>query len=542
MMALDQQGMSGEEFGKRTGDDDAEPKKPNGASTTQLPVIDIVPGKLSERTAGAIGALRSAGLDIFDRGGQLVRPVRIADPETLDGVRRPVGALVLRPIEPEWVRLRLAEVARWRKWDSRREDWRAADPPYDVPRTITVAPDEGAWPYLRAIVRHPVLLPDGRRITGPGYDAATGLLVDAPGDWPPLPDRPTRDDAVEARTRLEHLLRFYPWVSAADRAVALSLILTALARAILPTAPGHGTDAPAPGTGKSLLIDAAAILSTGTTAAVMDYGRDPTEATKRLDGMLLAGDAVISIDNIEAAIEGAALCQTLTQGSRRIRPLGASVMVTVPCTALLTLNGNNLTLRGDIVRRVLVCRLDAKCERPELRQIEQDLLSDVRQQRGELVRDAQTIMAAYVAAGRPRQKLPALGGFREWSGMVRDALVWSGAEDPVSSMERTRADDPMAQEVRAVLAAWREAFGAEAVTAADAIQRADPDPELRKEGAKPDQRLREAIELAALRRGKLDARALSYWLRAHRDVRVGTMTLRRADGSHGGIARWKVVT
>jgi putative DNA primase/helicase len=100
-------------------------------------------------------------------------------------------------------------------------------------------------------------------------------------------------------------------------------------------------------------------------------------------------------------------------------------MVTVPCTALLTLNGNNLTLRGDIVRRVLVCRLDAKCERPELRQIEQDLLSDVRRERGELVRDAQTIMAAYVAAGRPKQKLPALGGFREWRhGPRRARLVW----------------------------------------------------------------------------------------------------------------------
>jgi hypothetical protein len=69
MMALDQQGMSGEEFGKRIGDDDAEPRKPNGASTKLLPMIDIVPGKLSERTAAAIGALRTAGLDIFDRGG-----------------------------------------------------------------------------------------------------------------------------------------------------------------------------------------------------------------------------------------------------------------------------------------------------------------------------------------------------------------------------------------------------------------------------------------------------------------------------------------
>src|SRR5215208_3407377 len=118
MMALDQQAISGEEFAENSVRAESESKKSNGAATTQLPVIDIVAGKLSERTAAAIGALRTAGLDIFDRGGQLVRPVRVADPETLDGVWRPAGALVLRPIEPEWVRLRLAEVATWRKWDS----------------------------------------------------------------------------------------------------------------------------------------------------------------------------------------------------------------------------------------------------------------------------------------------------------------------------------------------------------------------------------------------------------------------------------------
>jgi hypothetical protein len=88
------------------------------------PAIDIIPGQLAKRTADAIRALRDARTDIYDRGGQLVRPVRIADPETLDGVRRPVGALVLRPVEPEWLRLRLAEIAAWRKWDSRTETLR----------------------------------------------------------------------------------------------------------------------------------------------------------------------------------------------------------------------------------------------------------------------------------------------------------------------------------------------------------------------------------------------------------------------------------
>jgi hypothetical protein len=184
------------------------------------PAIDIVPGRLAERTTAAIRALHDAHAEIYDRGGQMVRAVRVAEPESLDGVRRPAGALVLRPVEPEWLRLRLAEVAAWRKWDARTEKLRPADPPPDVARTIVAAPDEGRWPYLRAIVRHPALLPDGRRITESGYDAKTGLLIEAPGQWSPLPDRPTRDHAVEARARLEHLLRFYPWVSDVDRAVA----------------------------------------------------------------------------------------------------------------------------------------------------------------------------------------------------------------------------------------------------------------------------------------------------------------------------------
>jgi putative DNA primase/helicase len=500
------------------------------------PAIDIIPGQLAKRTAEAIRVLRDGRTDIYDRGGQLVRPVRVAEPETLDGVRRPVGALVLRPVEPEWLRLRLAEAAAWRKWDARTETLRPADPPPDVARTIVAAPDEGRWPYLRAIVRHPAILPDGRRIQTQGYDAATGLLVDAPGEWPPLPEKPTRDHAVEARARLEHLLRFYPWVSPVDRAVALSLILTALARAVVPAAPGHGTDAPTPGSGKSLLIDAAAILSTGAPAAVMDYGRDQDEAAKRLDGMLLAGDAVISVDNIEVAIGGATLCQTLSQPTRRVRPLGASTMVTVPCGALIALTGNNLTLLGDIVRRVLVCRLDAGCERPELREIPQDLLADVREQRGELVRDAQIIMAAYIAAGRPKQGLPPLGGYREWSAMVRAPLVWCGADDPVAAMERTRADDPSQQAARGLLCAWHRAIGSEPITVASIVTCA----EARAQNGDTD--LRDALAMVAMRGSQLDGSKLGYWLRSHRDCRCGGLTMRRTDEvSHSGGAKWQVL-
>jgi putative DNA primase/helicase len=111
-------------------------------------------------------------------------------------------------------------------------------------------------------------------------------------------------------------------VSEVDRAVALSLLLTAIARPVLPAVPMHCVDSPEAGSGKSLLVDVASILASSVPASVMDFGRDAVVAGKRLDAMMLAGDPIIAIDNVEVPLEGAVLCQILTQAARRIRVLG----------------------------------------------------------------------------------------------------------------------------------------------------------------------------------------------------------------------------
>lgn len=477
------------------------------------PIIDLDAGGLPRVVREAAAALQAAGAPIYLHGGRLVRTLRLDQPE-VGQVRRPVGAVVLTPVTPDWIRLKIGEAAECRRWRSRERDWRPCDPPLEVARGVIASMDELGWRPLRTIVRHPVLFPDGSYMPA-GYRA--GVLVDTSGEWPEPSG--SLEEAEAALATLRNHVRYMPWAGRMDESVALAGLLTAVMRPVLPAAPMVAYDAPTPGTGKSLLADVGAILATGGPAAVMDWGRDPAEADKRLAAMLLASDPFIALDNVEAALEGAGLCQTLTQAERRIRVLGGHEVVTVPCAATIIATGNNLVIRGDLVRRAVVCRLDARSERPELRSIDQDLLAETHARRPELVAAVQSVVAAYIAAGSPDVGLSQLGSYRAWSALVRAPLVWLGLPDPAASMDRLREDDPGLEASGAVLSAWHRHYRGNPATAADAIGAAANNAELG-----------EALAEVATRRGNLDTRALGYWLRAHRDARVAGLALRREPG------------
>jgi putative DNA primase/helicase len=367
-------------------------------------------------------------------------------------------------------------------------------------------------------------------ISTPGYDASTGLLLEIGGDWP-IPVAPTKAGAVAAWERLKELLRYYPWASDMDRAVALSLLLTAIARPVLPAAPMHCADSPEAGSGKSLLVDAASILARDVPASVMDFGRDPIEAGKRLDAMMLAGDALVAIDNVEIPIEGGTLCQMLTQTARRIRVMGSHTVVTVPCVQMVCATGCNLTLRGDIVRRVVTCRLDAGTDRPELRDIGQDLLAEVREGRRKIVCDLIAVMLAYQRAGHPNVKVPPFGSFGPWSRMVRQALVWIGEADPCLSVDRIRGDDPSRQNLAAVLTAWHAAFGSEAMTVGEVVKE-----------AWDGSALRAALAAVCEKRGVLARHGRPRELASGTPrPEGGGLVLRAGEpDSHSKVARWAV--
>jgi hypothetical protein len=448
------------------------------------PTFRYVGGELHNLVEKAQVMLRQSSIaGIFQRGGQLVRIVRVEDPTPRRGITRRPGALAIVPVDAEHLVVRLTEVINWQKFDGRSEKWKDIDAPRAVAAGVLAMAGAWSFPTLSAIIEAPTLRPDGTVLDTPGHDAATGLFFDAGGaKFQPVPDSPTRDDAVAAVEVFAALLKGFPFIDddtstrphlrTVSFSVALAAILTALVRRSVRTAPLFGFSAPTMGSGKSLLADVVSMIATGRPAAAMSYADDPAEDRKRLLAALMAGDPIVTLDNIEAPLGSDALCSILTQESYRDRVLGVSQNVTVPTCATFLATGNNLVIKGDLSTRALMCRLDSRCEHPEERQFDVDLYLEVPRRRAELVKAALTILRAHTVAGRAKQPIAPYGRFDEWSDLVRSALVWCGLEDPCVSRSTIEDAEPDRTLLGELLAAWEAVFGSAATEVADVVRTA----------------------------------------------------------------------
>ena len=321
-----------------------------------------------------------------------------------------------------------------------------------------------------------------RSWTLPGYDRRSGLYYD-PGRtvFPKIellnrPDVKAEGDALVQSCALSSV--DFPFNDADDHHEGLSesvallaILLTAVVRRALPTAPMFGIDAFEAQSGKTLLAQIAAIMATGRKTAERPWPTNEEERRKNLGAALEAGDPVLLYDNVETPLEGAAFAGAITESKFQDRRLGSNSgkdQIIAPTNALILATGNHLIAQGDMAEgRVLVTRIVPEKELSGRMFIHRDLARYCIGHRPELVVAALTILRAYV---RSPSKMP-LTGFRhrEWGDLVAAAVEWLGLPNPCLAMSRAQAADPVREVQSDVVRAWAKQFGEEWLTAQQLI-------------------------------------------------------------------------
>ncbi len=505
------------------------------------PVIQHVDGELPRVLDEIESALPSLGNQgVFVYADRLHRIYVLPEAEC-GAIRRPVGAVRLHPVDAAYLAELSTATAHHKRWDRRRDDWRIIDCPR---RSAEALLSRGHWPRLptlTGVIEAPIVTPQNLVIDSAGYDRRTGLfLTGRPSGYVSPPQRPEFHDAQAAGRVLEEALNTFPFVEKTDLASAIAAILTALVRRVLPAAPLISITAPTPGTGKSLLAYVVSMIALGRLPAMLTLGHDDGETEKRLHAALLAGDAILVADNLERPLAGELLCQLMTQPSVQFRPLRLSAMVTAPTNFTTIATGNNLAVHGDMLRRTMVVRLDARTERPETRAFSRDAMVFVRERRGKLISAALTIIRGYLACDTPAVGLRPFGGFDLWDRMVRHAVVWAGFDDPLKAAQSLRDTDPDSEATAALFTAWRAVFDDAGATASDAIAEARKHIS-RFDGDADDPAhplLRNAVQAAA--GDKLDSKRLAGWLRRHKNRICEGLVLVADEDRHRKVSVWVV--
>jgi len=147
------------------------------------------------------------------------------------------------------------------------------------------------------------------------------------------------------------------------------------------------------------------------------------------------------------------------------RVLGKSESIRIPNRALLILTGNNMSLAGDLPRRVIICRIDPQTDQPFARQFDLDPLAHVLAHRAEMLAAACILIRArftHMKTSAPGR----LASFEAWDDLVRQTVCWADVAlrlgafgDPMDLVREAQAADPESDALFSLLDALRDQFG-----------------------------------------------------------------------------------
>lgn len=309
---------------------------------------------------------------------------------------------------------------------------------------------------LRGISERPVMTDAGAVITQDGYEPGSRLYVRLSSDLADLevPDAPSRAEAEAAVSELLYLLHDYEFEAESDRVRALAMLITAVVRPSVKTAPLWMLSASKPGQGKGKLAALCSILMSGRMPHVQPYISSEDELGKSITAEVLAGSPLLFLDEARGELSSSGLQALVTSESWSGRILGETRSVKMDHSIHLIVAGNNLTVGADMARRVMPVRLYTEREDPSVGRTFTipDLEQYAVQHRRDLVRAALIVMRHWYATGCPAptargNRLFTLESYGEWQRMVGGALEAVGVTGLMDGVEEMRQalDDGSAQ-------------------------------------------------------------------------------------------------
>ena len=428
----------------------------------------------------------------------------------------------------------------------------------------------GGWaniPNLVGITTTPFIRRDGTIIATPGFDPISGyLFIDDGTEWEPVPEYPTAEQVLAAVDALHEVVCDFPFEKPEHRSAWLAGVLATVGRpAIYGPVPMLWMDGNRKGTGKSQLPRLISAIACGHDPTEISYSPEEKELENRLASVLLAGDRIAVFDNATGSLRNAVLDRFLTSTIFSVRRFFGQELMKLLNNTVLAVTGNNLTLRGDLSRRILRVRLVTPLERPDKRNDfrHPDLFGFVKNNRPRLFAAALTILRAHAAAGFPvptvliskpdgtatTESVRPVGSFREWDTVVRHAMLRIGLPDPAATQDEAHEEDEGDIKLLAFLESWhRYKPGLEGTLTAiikdvmsAEIRRRQGESYASETPAQAD--FKDALfELTETEVGKMPcSKTLGYRLREARDKKIGGYRLEKGGKGRDGVVYRLVV-
>lgn len=289
--------------------------------------------------------------------------------------------------------------------------------------------DKLKLPKLNGIITAPTMRLDGSILDKPGFDPLTGLLLTLPdGIDISIPENPDLETVINALNYVWYPFKDFPFDTSLDRTVYFAALLTTVIRKILPLAPMFLIDGPIAGCGKSKLTESLCYLMIDKKPNPIPFNPNKDELQKTILTVLSNGSHYINFDNIQngSAFGSPLFDMFLTTQEMEGRKLGSNDMLKGSTRLLFVVNGNNITLSGDIHRRALFSRLNPRVENPEQQVFAFDPVDYVKENRLDIVRALLIILRGFIihGLGKVSNNGIAVGSFTDWDRLVRGAILW----------------------------------------------------------------------------------------------------------------------